>query len=253
MISRYEVSLNGVPLSSLHPDILILDIGYTPAEAQLETYTTAKRNGSRIHRRYYAESSVTVSLMIRSYDTRTRQSICQQIGKWARGGGILKTSDRQGQRLRCLCKSWPTIASALKYTDTVQIVFTAYNNPFWEEDSVRTLTLSGTSGSGSLYIPGDAPEVFIEAEISATNALSSIVLTVGKTSMTISGTVSKGSTVILKYDDEMIQSIKNGSTSLLNKRTGSDDLIAVCGESNNFSFQTSASAKVTFKARGQWL
>jgi len=57
----------------------------------------------------------------------------------------------------------------------------------------------------------------------------------------------------LLYDDNMIQRIMDDTTSLLSKRTGADDLIAVCGERNRMAFTASGNADVVFSARGAWL
>ena len=71
--------------------------------------------------------------------------------------------------------------------------------------------------------------------------------------MTLSGlSVGAGNTIKIEYDDQLIQSIRVGSTSILDKRTGADDLIANCGEVNSLSFSSSASVTVTYKVRGLW-
>ena len=85
-------------------------------------------------------------------------------------------------------------------------------------------------------------------------SLSSVSLTVNGRTLSLTGlSVSNGDTIKITYDDQMIQSIKVGTTSLLGKRTGVDDLIANSGEYNTVSFTSSASVTVTFKARGLWV
>ena len=123
MISRYEVFLNGVSLSSISPEILILDIQYPPTSIRNESFSLARRQGERISRRYIASNSVSVSFEIQSYDVQVRQSILSQIVKWAKNGGVLQTNDRIGQRLRCICETFPSITSAKDRTQEMQIVF----------------------------------------------------------------------------------------------------------------------------------
>lgn len=254
MISRYWATLNGVPLNSISQDILILDIEYESPNITTETHEVAKRQGSRIYRRYIGRNSVTINFAIRAYDIMDRQEICKSIARWAKNGGVLQTSDRKGQRLHCVCDRFPTITSALKWTDTLSVTFSAYALPFWEEISASTLTITGTSKNGSLYVPGSVDNAMVEASIKANSALSNITLKVNDYFITLSGlSVAAGQIIEIAYSDEMIQSIKVGNTSILNKRSGSDDLIANCGETNNFSISSNASVTATFKVRGLWI
>jgi len=254
MISRYETVLNGQPLSSISADILILDINYSPPTFQNEVYTVAKRNGGRVYRRYVDRIQVTVSFAIRAYNIAERQQICNAIQQWARKGGILQINDREGQRLRCVCETLPVVSSALKWTDPLFVTFSAYSLPFWEEVVPSVLSLSGTSGSGSLWVPGCIDGALVEVDATANASVTSLDLTVNSRTLTLSDiSISSGQVIKIAYDDEMIQSIKVGSTSLLAKRTGVDDLLVDCGQSNSFSFSSDASVNVDFKVRGLWV
>ena len=253
MISRYEVTLNGVKLNDLHSKILVLDVNYAEPNREFGTFSPAKRDGGRMYRKYKEKASVTVSFAIREYAIAERQRICQLIGTWAMNGGELMINDRTNQKLVCECERKPAISSARDWTATLTITFTAYAVPYWQDTVPATLTLSGTSKSGTLYVPGSAPETVTEVTITAGAALSSISLTVAGKTMTLSGlSVASGGVITISYDSQMIQSIKTGSTSLLNKRTGADDLLAKCGANNSMSFSASASCTVVFKARGLW-
>ena len=65
--------------------------------------------------------------------------------------------------------------------------------------------------------------------------------------------MTSGQVIKIAYDDEMIQSIKVGNTSLLNWRTGVDDLLVTCGEDNSFSFSSNAAVSVKYMVRGLWV
>ena len=254
MISRYEATLNGVALSSISPDILILDISYRPASIQNEVYTTARRQGARIYRRYSNTTSCTITFEIHAYDIAERQVICNAIQTWARKGGVLQTNDRPGQRLRCICETFPAINSVKNWTEALSITFTAYDLPFWEQYTPTSITLTGTSGSGTLYVPGCVEDAPVEADITAQGTVTSLNLTVNGRTLTLSGiSVTSGQVIKIAYDDEMIQSIKVGNTSLLNRRTGVDDLLVNCGEDNSFSFSSNAAVSVKYMVRGLWV
>lgn len=255
MISRYEVILNDIALSSINPNICVLDVNYTAPKKSISTYNVAKRNGSRIHSERTEPISVSVSFEIHSYNIAERQHICGLVSRWAKNGGILEINDRPGQRLRCICEVKPVIESAKKWTDPVTMTFVAYQLPYWEEKEYAVLSLTaGTSGSGTLFVPGCEDGAMVEADITVNaSTLTSLMLTANGKTMTLSGlSVGSGNTIKVAYDDQLIQSIKVGSTSILDKRTGADDLIAKCGEVNSFSFTSNKSVTVKFKVRGLW-
>jgi len=254
MINRYEAVLNGVPLSGISADILIVDIKYTPPAFQDEIYTVAGRRGGRIYRRNVDQLKVSISFMIRAYDVMERQQICNAVQQWAGKGGVLQINDRENQRLRCVCSELPVISSALKWTGVLSVGFTAYSLPFWEELVPSVISLSGTSGNGNLWVPGCIDGAMVEVDATANASVTSLSMTVNGRTLTLSGlSVSAGQTIKIAYDDDMIQSIKVGNTSLLTKRTGVDDLEADCGQNNSFSFTSDGAVSVDFKVRGLWV
>lgn len=274
MISRYEAWFNDVPLSSVDPDILLLDISYDPVQITDETFTTAKRHGARVHRRYVGESSCTVSFQIRKYSIVERQEVCAAIARWAKGYGVLKTNDRPGQRFRCVVRTYPNIASALRWLDTVQITFVAYALPFWEEEEPTTLLLSGIEAQtsrmeGQIYVPGNVDGALIEAHVEYETPASARYLTLSANGRTMRftnlNTLTKCMSIDLTYDDEMIQRIvaddDGTEVSILDKRSGPDDLLALGGEENLFAYNTmlvdehvyESIIDATFKVRGLWL
>ena len=184
MISRYEVTLNGISLASIHPSILITDVSYSPPSYALETFASAKRQGARIRRTYKETAECSVTFAIRAYDIKERQKICQDICRWAKDGGDLRVNDREGQKLQCICGKLPAVGSVRGWTDEMTISFSAYALPYWHEVIPTTLSLTGSSGSGTLFVPGSAPETLVEAVITANAALSSVALTVGSRTLT---------------------------------------------------------------------
>lgn len=254
MRSRYSATLNNISLESIDADILILDIQYATPQFNDNTFSVAKRNGARFVDRIFETGEARIIFEIHSYSTQKRQAICNDIVRWAKNGGKLETSDRPGQFLQCVCTGFPTIESAKNWTDPLTVTFTAYAYPFWQEKESSVLALTGTSGSGTLFVQGNVDNALVSVDVKANASLSSVSLTVNGRTMTLSGlSVSTNSTVKIEYDDNAIQSIKVGTTSLLDKRTGVDDLLAKCGENNSISISASASVTATFKAKGMWI
>lgn len=254
MISRYSATLNNISLESIDADILILDIQYSAPQFNDNTFSVAKRNGARFVDRIYETGEAKIVFEIHSYSTQKRQAICNDIVRWAKNGGNLETSDRPGQFLKCICTEFPIIESAKNWTDALTITFTGYAYPFWQEKASSILTLTGSSGSGNLFVPGNIDNALVKVDVKANASISSVSLTVNGRTMTLSGlSVSTNQIIKIDYDDNAIQSIKVGNTSLLSKRRGVDDLLAKCGEKNAISISASASVSATFDVKGMWI
>lgn len=254
MISRYEVFLNGVSLGSVSPEISIIDIQYPQVTIRNESYALARRQGAHVVRRYIESLSVVVVFEIHAYDINERQAILSHVVRWAQNGGALQTNDRNGQMLKCICEQFPSVSSVRNWTDQLQITFSAHSLPFWQDVAPTRLTLSGTSGNDSVYIPGNVNGGFVEVTVTANNALTSVTLSAGDTEIQLSGlNIAAGGTIVISYDDDMIQSIKSGNNSLLPYRSGNDDLIVDCGKIVPFEFSSDADCSVEFRVRGLWL
>lgn len=254
MTSRYSATLNNTTLASLDSSIYLLDIQYQPVELQDKAINIAKRHGARLIDRSFGMSSVRILFEIHEYGIDDRQDVCGKIVKWAKNGGVLETNDRSGQYLQCVCTEFPVISSAKNWTDPLSITFTAFEIPFWQGKTAVTKTLTGTSDEDLLTVPGNVDGALVEADITANASLSSVALSVNNRTLTLSELNASQSDVIkITYDEKAIQSIKLGNTSLMDKRTGVDDLLANCGESNLLEISASASVSVEFKIKGLWL
>ena len=256
MISRYEVMLDGVPLSSMHDELMILDIQHTPAQRQANVARKAKGNGGYVSGIYQQQTTVSVLFELHVYDIRERQRVCDEIATAAINCKILQTSDRPGKRLHVICDQPPAIESAQQWTSQIAMTFSAYSIPFWEESVPASIALSGTSKTGSFFVPGNAGETFVDVEVTAPSGISSLTISVGSTTIALTGlSVAAGGVVKMTHDENGILSIKNGNTSLLSHRTAasSDDLLVISGKQNNVSISANKAVSCNFKARGVWL
>lgn len=256
MRSRYEAYMDGTALSSVHPKIIIADISHAVSTISTNSNQIANRDGLQVSSRKRANTSVTISFLLRIYDIAERQKAMQEVQRWA-SGRMLEVNDRPGQVLYVNCDTLPTISSAMRWNDTVTMTFVTYETPFWMEKYPVTVTMTGSSNTPStqnVFVPGNAGKAFVEAVITPTSSLSNITLTVDATTIILSSLNASASTPItISYNDRWIQSIKKGTTSILDKRTGADDLLAECGRINSFSFTPSDAVTVVFSVRGCWL
>lgn len=257
MRSRYQVVLNDVSLAEISPKIIILDVNHEAPEFRRTSSQLANRNGLFIgNDQTVSGASVSVTFEIHEYSISKRQEICQSVVAWAINGGVFQVNDRPNQRLICKCDKLPAVESVQKWTEEFTVVFTGYEHPLWEDLYPSTAVLSGTSGNGSLYAPGNGMTSFVEVTVTPVSTVQNITLTVGNTSITLNGCGATTTEPIkISYDDLGFQSIKRGDVSIMDKRTGasSDDLVAQCGKPNDISFSASASVSVTFSVRGVWL
>ena len=254
MISRYKVWLNGESLEEISPLIYISDISYGGAAPAYAANRIGKNDGQLSGADYIDGATVTVSFEAREYSTQKRQRIVNDVAAWAAKGGWLNTSDRDGQRLYVRCTQFPAVNSVRNWLDTLAVEFTAFEVPYWTAVDPVSVTVAN-GGSGTLRL-GGARKTYCEAVITAGAALTSLSVTVGSTTIALTGlSVANGDTVTISYtDDHHILEIKHGTTSILNKRTAasSDDLVAEVGD-NAVSFTASGTASCTVKAREVYL
>lgn len=255
MISRYEVWLNDVPLSGIDTNIYVYDISYQAAGLARTTSRIAALDGQYSGGKDYIDSNkITVSFMVREYRTARRQEIVQNVIAWASNGGWLKTNDRTGKRIRVVPTRLPAVSSVMQWTDVLSLEFTAFDFPYWQDETAQTVTLA-KGKSGKLTLPG-VRRTQVEAVITANAAITTFTIVCGATKIVLAGLeLAAGDVVNISYtDDHHILEIKSGNTSLLNKRTAAsnDDLIAEVGE-NSVSFSASGSATCTLSAKGVYL
>ena len=255
MISRYEAIIDGNPLSHIHPSIIVHDIEHRPSDI---SYTTALRGnlrGSVVTSEAQEGSSVTIYFELHIYSILERQRILQEVQKWA-SGSVLETNDRVGQQLYIRCTRFPRIESAMRWTEPLTVEFTAFEIPFWQEKQPAVLTLTGASDTGTLFVPGNIWNSYVEITATPTGTLNTLTLTVGDTEISFTDLGATASNPLtITYNDKLIQSIKVGTTSALSKRTAasSDDLLAKCGEVTDFGITAGVSTAVEFRAKGMWL
>ncbi len=254
MISRYEAYMDGVALSAVNPNLLITDIQPEVSDIDYEYEQLARRAGGFITKETQEGSSVTITFQLRLYSISERQAAIQEVQRWAKGQ-ILETNDRPGQRLWAKCTSLPRITSAMQWTEEISMTFTAFEHPFWEELTPSVLSLTGTSQTGNLFVPGNAGETLVEVIATpGSGTLNALSITVGNTTMSFTSLGATASNPLtVTYDGRLIQSIKVGTTSAMSKRTGADDLLAVCGTNNAVSITAGTSSTITLSARGLWL
>ena len=254
MKSRMQVYLNGKGLHEIDEKIVVLDVTYAAPRSNVSSQSNGYRDGSYVSSIRFDDAQLTVSVEIHEYNMARRQRLLQLIAAWALPGGWLTVSDRPGQRIYVRCSDPPTIGSAFRWTERVDITLGAFEFPYWQDDEPKTATLTGTGAEGSMLVPGIASPCYFEAEVTPTGTLTSLTLGVGDSYIQLSG-ISVTDPVVISYDERHILSIVSGAVSLLDKRTASssDDLTADAGTQAALTLTANVSCTAIFKAKGGYV
>lgn len=253
MRNRFDVILNDISLAGMNADLYITDISYPVPEVEFSVANFAGKNGGLVTGTRKSETRVTVTFELHVYDPQMRQKACQEIASWAVNGGKLQTSDRPDQYLQCVCTRFPSIESAMKWTDQLKAEFTAYSVPYWQSVIPEKLILTGTNETGELYVPGNA-EATADVTVSVSGTMTSLSITFGDTIIHLTGlSLHSGDTVDISHDENGILHIEGGGISLLGNRTASsdDDLSAPCGNVD-VGVQSNVSVTAEFRVKGVW-
>ena len=256
MRTRYIVALGGVELSELAPEIIVTDIVHNAPVRELKASDIAGRNGKLYQRTVTSSAGVTVYFEIHTQDVRRRSMIMEDVQRWAMPGGVLTTGDRPDRMLRVVCEGRPAVGSALKWTGSCAVGFTAYAVPFWEDETPRRVSISG-NGSKSLFVPGFAAPAGVEANVKNTGsgAITSVKLTARNTFMEFTGlSLAPGQTLTLAHDVRGLLTARIGETSVLANRTAasSDELELEPGTTAELSASTDGTSSTTFEVRGRY-
>lgn len=253
MITRYRVALDGNHLDQIDEAIIIKDIQEQPPQISMNTLPSGRRVGTIITKTSRDAMNVTVTLEVNEYDVNRRAEIIEQVINWAKNGGYMTVGYRENQRILVSCTKYPSVASALKWTDNLSIEFSAYMNPYWENISEDVYDSSRiASGSGAFVLSGNGNNAIVSASVVSGGALKTLTLRVGSTKLVFEGlNISNGNSLTIGYDSNGVQYIRSGTTSKLSCRKieSDDDLLANAGN-NSVSFVADVPVTVRLTARG---
>ena len=258
MMTRYEAWLNKKSLSAIDPAVCIRDIAYDATRFATTMSDKTGRDGQRVLDRHARSTSVVITIEIHEQDVARRQDVCSRVQAWAMGGGVLTTNDKRGQQLNVICDNPPVITSALKWTQTLKIAFTAYEQPFWEDEYPRSVPLNGTNVIKSLYVPGIGAltRVTASAKNVSGGTIDSLTLKAGGSTFDFAElALADGETITIDYDENGMLRIRAGDVSKMHCRTAEsdDELLVETGKAHVMSVTAGGNVNAVFKARGLYL
>lgn len=284
-MSLFDVTIGSVALSTLSDKIYIRDIIEEPYEEEIFKASKAYYAGQRVSKKVRRALSVRVVFVVRERNPQKRAEIFDSIASWAESDRTLYVNYRtitrvtesgytytEGRRLsRVVVTEPPAITSANKWTQDVAITFTAFDVPYWEDESkymysfaANTLDIfSRYQYSGNIYNRGTAESpVTMRITNDSSSQLQSMNIRCGNSWFYFENLdIDPGAGLEIDYDSDsgILQILERRSDGLLgaNKmpcRTAEsqDDLMISPGA---VSVQVSANVAVSgyFYCRGRYL
>lgn len=260
MADRLFCALNGKTLHQIDERIHLLDVEELAPVLQA---TTAARIGDGLHllRRQRERLSVRVRFLIEEYDVSARHKLLHLVCAWAEAGGAL-TLDENGKRvLRVVCTAFPTMSS-LNWLETLSIVFTAFDCPYWEDATETSFLLPNSAESATVrvFVPGDAPETPLNlllrniGDAPLTDLTVSAVGTVHLQGLSLPA----GAALRLHHDAGVFaaetSSVSEAPVSLLAYRTpeSADDLLLRPGVQNEIRVEANVALFVSGRCKGRY-
>ena len=263
MITRYSVWIDNKGLQDIDPSICITDIKEMAPKQQPLTAAQAWGNGLRLLKMQRQSLSVVVRFAIRERDTVRRRDICTRVRAWAQEG-YLTTSDRPGQRLYVVCEKIPTVESAQKWANEMEMTFTAYDVPWWEAITPNKCAVKAETPFGdgqhrdtvSMRMTGDV-ESPLEAVITAAGKTNYLRVTLddGQTIIFEDLGMKGGDTLTISHDNKGILALKLNGASVMNKRTAKsyDELMIPPNKSVTIALRADAVCTASFSVRGRYV
>lgn len=252
MITRYRAFLGSNALEEVAPNIIITDIA---EEAPNMSVTTEAKPGGGMYVTGQLRQSLSIKIKLEIHDKRIalRQEAWSKIFRWAQGEQYLQVSHRPGQRLYIDSVEFPSV-SALKWTERVEIVLTAYQRPWWEEVAYSEASTEEASKSGTVTLlnRGDM-ESPLDVTIIAIDPITTVTVSCGTQKIALSGiSVPTGGEVLFRHTDSGLQEILAGGVSAMSARNGqSDDEIMVKPGINQVAFSADGNIAMSIRVRGR--
>lgn len=247
-----SVALNQIPLTSLGPEIVVLDVLELPPVTDDFALPRAHAPGEIVMKSQRTALPVRILLELHEPDRARRKALCSRLAQWCAGGGELTLSDRPGQTLFVDCDQLPTLASAQNWTDPVEIRLTARDFPFWRTRAVIANSAANTYHALTLHPSGNAADVPVEVQIRPQSQCISVILTTPGHTFTITGLSLAPGELLTVTEEAGRVAIRTATGSFLHCRTpdSSDRLLVPSGRASVLEVYADAPVEVSAAARG---
>lgn len=228
MILTRRVALGGAQLDEIHSAIVIrrVDTG-VPHEA-VGAVNRMGGAGQRMTMRHWEtlEVGVAYAIDIPKRQLVLRREIFDAVNTWALQGGWLTTTSQPGKRMWAEKTVIPSSGDLWDWMDEYTITFRAYGVPFWQDATATTVTETLSSGTVSINVGGNVESVLNATfENTSGSTISEFSISAGGNTLSLNGlSLANGATLTITHGTDGLLRILAGSASVMDKRSGSDDL-----------------------------
>lgn len=233
MILTRRVTVDGVQLDALHSAIVIRRVDTGVPHETVGAVNRMGGAGQRMTMRHWEtlEVGVTYAIDVPKRQLALRRQIFDAVNTWALKGGWLTTTSQPGKRMWADKVVIPSSGDLWDWTDEYTITFRAYGVPFWQDAEATTVTETLTDGSVSINVGGNVESV-LDATFKNTSgsAIDTFTISAGGNTLSLSGLgLANGDTLTIEHGTDGLLRIHTGNASVLDKRSGSDDLYVTPG------------------------
>lgn len=257
MILSRRVALGGAQLDELHDAVAIQRIDPGTTQRSVNTVSMMGGCGQRITGRHWEtlDISVDFGINIPKRQMELRRQIFEAVCSWALQRGWLTVNWLPNRRVWIDLVELPDSGDVWNWTETYTIVFRAYSVPFWQDEMPSRVSQQLiTTGNLSLEVGGNVQTVAdVDFQNKSGMVINNITLTVGGNTMTLSGIALGGNeTLRISHGTDGILRITAGGRSILDKRTGADDLYVEPG-TRPVSIRADRAGTLTVQAYGRYI
>lgn len=253
------VSINGIPLSEVHPKIIAINAYEVVPEYDTEYESAAHMSGRRILFQKRDHLNIVVTFKIRElYDLKERMDIISAVNAWANqypeNPHALEISTRPGQVLTVRLLK-PAAAKNIKdYNEEIELTFTSDMMAYFQNMEEISTEFTGSDIEDTIQVPGNVPAP-VDVYIRFTTPASVVNITVGETKMTFNLDEAEG-----LGDLDIFFDIMTGTTNVFasgyqgfgSLSDDSDDVLMSSGPQTPIRFQTDGEAVIQFYSWGAW-
>lgn len=257
MILSKRVALGGVQLDELHEAIVIRSVDPGVPKETISAVSRMGGWGQRVTGQHWdtLEVIVTYAIDVPKHDLALRRQIFDMVNTWALRKGWLTVNWLAGRRFYVDKAIIPGSGDLWDWTAEFQIVFRAYNIPFWQ-DELPTQVPSGTADSGrvNIQVAGNMPTV-LDAQFQNRSGMTinNLWVQAAGQRITLSSLGLVGSdTLTIDHGTDGLLRIRIGGTSVYQKYTGANDLVVNPGVVA-VDFGADRAGQLIVQSYGRWV
>ena len=257
MILSKRVALGGVQLDELHERIVVLGVNPGTPDESISAVSRMGGSGQRVTGAHWETLDVTVSygIDIPKDQMELRRQIFDAVNAWALRCGWLTVNWMPNRRMYVDKVVLPSSDDVWDWTRKYDITFRAYNVPFWQDEipnqAARSLI---TSGNTAIIVGGTVQSVLdVDFRNRSGMTINNFTISAGGNTITLSNLGLGGSeTLSFSHGTDGLLRITAGGRSVLDRRTGADDLYVNPG-TVNVSISTERSGDLTVRNYGRYV